>query len=121
MRFIVSGLPFRDLLLEPLFLIDRIVQLRIGIGDFLTANKQLETFHETGVIGFLLRKRRQLQRIINDEGRLDQFRLHKGIEQFCQHLCGGVFFLKMNFILQRKSNRFFRICHRFLRHASNLR
>ena len=50
MRFFIPRLTFGNLLFEPPFLIDGVVQFGIRISNLFAANEQLETFHQVGII-----------------------------------------------------------------------
>src|SRR6188508_2313312 len=58
--------------LEARALIDRIVELAESICHFLAIDEELESFSETRAPSSWFGQRRNLLRIIDDEGRLDQ-------------------------------------------------
>ena len=70
-RFVVALLAQAHLFDETLFLIYRVVQLRIGIGQFLTVDHQLETLGQCRITAVFLGERRHFHRIVGDKGRLD--------------------------------------------------
>ena len=67
---------------ETLLLIDRVVQLGISIRQFLAIYHQLETLCQPRLGAVHLRQRRHLDRIIGDEGRLDERPLTELAEDF---------------------------------------
>ena len=58
--------------LKAFALIDRVVQLRISIGNFLTTYHKFKAFGEVLIRTVFLGKRRHLFRIVGDKGRLDK-------------------------------------------------
>ena len=71
-RFLVAFFAHGDLHLEPPALLLRIVQLGIGVADLHAAGEDLEALHHLGFVGFVLGKRRGLDRKIVDDGRLNE-------------------------------------------------
>ena len=69
--FVIAFFSQAHLLDEALILIDRVVQLRVGVGKFLTVDHQLETFGELRIVAVSLCQRRHLDGIVGDECRLD--------------------------------------------------
>ena len=57
---------------EPLLLIERVVQFGEGVAHLEPADEELETLHVLGVPRLCFRQGRDIPRIVNDEGRLDQ-------------------------------------------------
>ena len=64
-----------SLRLEALALVDRVVELAVGVAQLLAADDQLEALRQLGIAALGLRQRRHLPRVVGDEGRLDQLRL----------------------------------------------
>jgi len=79
-RLLVSPLALARLLLEPPPLIDGIVELGIGVGDLAPTDVELEAVDQARVAGLAPGQGRELDGEVGDEGRLDQARLHQGVE-----------------------------------------
>ena len=60
---------------EPLVLINRVVELRVGVSQFFAVDHQFEAFGQSGFAAMHLCERRHLHRIIGDERRLDELSL----------------------------------------------
>ena len=78
--FVVALLAEAELILEALLLIDRVVELGICVGQFLTIDHQLETLGQGGIIPVLLRQRTHLDGVIRDECGLNKGALAKFAE-----------------------------------------
>ena len=63
------------LLHKALVLVDRVIQLRVGISQLFAVYHQFEAFGESGFAAMHLRERGHLHRIIGDERRLDKLSL----------------------------------------------
>ena len=87
---VVAGRPLLELGLEPLQLHDRVVQLRVGVGEFHAADEQFEPVHEVRVPGQFLGEGAQLHRVVDDEGGLHQVRLRVELEQVAQQEARGL-------------------------------
>ncbi len=72
MRLFIAVRAHLQLRLEAAALLLRIVQLGEGVADFHARGVDLETFDEGGVVGFVLRERRHFDRVVVDDGRLQQ-------------------------------------------------
>src|SRR5262245_51806502 len=72
MRLLVAAFARLELRQKSIALVEWIVQFRIAVCDFHSADIQLESFDQTLVARLLLRQRRQLHWIIVDECRLNQ-------------------------------------------------
>src|SRR6267142_2517459 len=70
-RLFIAAFPLAKLLLEAAALLFRIVQLAEAIGDFQTADKNLESLYPFGFIGFVLGERRDCHRKVVDDRRLN--------------------------------------------------
>ena len=68
---VVAALAEFHLLLEACTLVDGVVQLGVGVGQFLAVDHQLEALGQFGVVAVTLAERRHLHGIVGDEGRLD--------------------------------------------------
>ena len=66
---LVAGRLGRRLGLEPRALVDRVVELRVGVGQLARGDDRLEALHEVGVGAVRARERRDLARVVVDEGR----------------------------------------------------
>ena len=71
------------------FLVQRIVQLGEGVAQFHAAHKPLEAFHGLRIARFTLRQRRNIARVIVQEGRLDKVGLQKVADQAVNQLTAG--------------------------------
>lgn len=71
-RFLVTAFSQSELILKALSLVDRIVQLGIGIGYFLTIYKELKTLNESGFGPVLFGEWRHFHRIVDEESRLNE-------------------------------------------------
>ena len=74
--FVISQITQLQLIFEAFALIDRIIQLREGIGIFLSVDEQLIAVCEARVIGVLLGQRRDRYRMAIQIRRLDQGLFH---------------------------------------------
>ncbi len=70
------------MLFEAFALVDRVVQFRIGVGDFLAVYKQFEALHEARFAAVFFCQRRHFHRVIDQERRLDEIGLHFFAENF---------------------------------------
>ena len=59
------------MVLETLQLIDRVIELGVGVRHFLTVDHQLEALGELWVVAVLFTQWRHLHGVVGDEGRLD--------------------------------------------------
>src|SRR3990172_1163763 len=82
----VSRLPFPYLLLEPLPLVYRVVNLGKGVRDFPARDQKLETVGYRGVKRVFPRKRRDVGRIMGDKGRIEELRLRHLLEYLGDNL-----------------------------------
>src|SRR5207248_9273994 len=81
MRLFIAALALGELLLEAARLLIGIVEFGECVGDLHSADVQLEAFDETGIVAALLRQRRNLDRKIGDEGRIDQMFFSDRLEE----------------------------------------
>ena len=81
MGFFVPGFMLGGLGFESLTLIERVIQFREGVGDFTARNIELETIGERRIRVFPARQRRNLNRVVRDEGWLLQTRLNGQVLQ----------------------------------------
>ncbi len=91
MGFPVAQALHFHLLFEPAALVHRVVQLRERVGEFTSADEQLEPFREIGVVRMPLRQGRYLHGIIGNEGRVHQVVLHEALEKPVDHLSPAQF------------------------------
>ena len=68
--FVVTGLLLSDLLLEAKSLLERIVQLRVGVAELLPAHEALETFAQTRARAMVLGQGRHHLRVTDCNGRV---------------------------------------------------
>ena len=92
-RFVVAGLAQFDLMLEAFDLVERVVQLGIGVGELGAADEELKTLGEVGLRGFPLREDRDLDGVVDDEGRLLEVLLDERVVERDENLAPGVFAL----------------------------
>src|SRR5437867_3600801 len=87
-RLLVAGPPGRGLLLEARPLVARVVQLGERVAQLEATGVPLEPLDETVSTGPALgqRRARELDRVVDQEGRLDQPRLDPGREQLVEDL-----------------------------------
>ena len=83
---VVAHVLGRHLGAEALGLIHRVVQLGEGVAVLVAQDEQLEALSELGVLRMLLRQRRDLQRVVDDEGGLDELLLRHGLEDLGDEL-----------------------------------
>jgi hypothetical protein len=69
------------LLAEARELVDRVVQLAVGVSHLVLRDEQLEPIDEQWVVPLALGERGELGREVDDERRLDQCRLNQGLER----------------------------------------
>ena len=69
---VVAFLAQTQLLLEALFLVDGVVELAIGVSQFLAADEELEAFGEVGIVAVALAEGRHVDGVVCDEGGLYQ-------------------------------------------------
>ena len=86
MRFVVTAIALGDLLLEALVLLHRVVQLAEGVAQLEAAGEELKPLHVGRVVGLGLGERRDLHRVVVDDGRLNQERLHNRFEEVVDRL-----------------------------------
>ena len=89
MRFLIAGGALGELRLEAAALLDRIVELAEGVGDFEAADVELEALDRVGIVGALLRQRRHFGRKVVDERRLDQVLFPERLEDRAGDLAGA--------------------------------
>ncbi len=80
MRFLVAPLALRRLLLEAAALVDRVVELGVGIGELAPAHVELEAVHQPRLPLLLLGERGQLDREVHHEGGLHERGLDERVE-----------------------------------------
>ena len=85
-RFVVALVGQAHLIHETLFLVDGVVELRVGVGQFLAVDHQLETLGQAGLAAVHLRQRRHFHRVVGDEGGLDELAFARFAEDFVDQL-----------------------------------
>ena len=70
--------------LEARALVDRVVQLGIGVGHLPAVHEELEALHIVGVVGLFLGQRGNFDRVIHHERRLNQVLLDELLEEQVQ-------------------------------------
>ena len=85
-HFFVAGGALGDLQLEPAALIVGIVELGKGVGDFHRGAEQLVAVGQFGVAGFALGQRREHDRVVVDERRMQQFGLDDTLEDLVERV-----------------------------------
>ena len=78
-------------MLEAFDLVERVVQLGIGVGELGAADEELKTLGEVGLRGFPLREDRDLDGVVDDEGRLLEVLFDKLVIERDEDLAPGVF------------------------------
>src|SRR5579863_4250150 len=68
------------LVLEPVALLGRVVQLAEGVSDLHAADVQLEALDKVRVVRLLLRQWRHLEREVDNESRLDEIAFRRGFK-----------------------------------------
>ena len=63
--------------LEALALVDRVVEFGVGVGELPPSDEGLEALYEGGVVGLALGEGRDLDGIVDQEGRLDEVGLNE--------------------------------------------
>ncbi len=96
-----------NLSMETLSLIDGVVELGEGVGVLVADDEQLETLGQLGVVGLLLGKRAHLERVVDDEGRLDELLLGNGLENLSDKLALAPSLLGMTAVLLEDGNQLF--------------
>ena len=90
MRLGVTGATHLRLLREARVLLLGVVQLRVAVADLHTAAEHLEALGQRRVAGHAARQRRQLDRVVDQEGRLDQVRLDEVRQRVVDELRPGL-------------------------------
>src|SRR5207237_9457334 len=80
MGLLVAARALSKLLLEATPLFFRIIQLAEGVTDFQASNKNLEAFHPVGFVPFIFGERRNGQRKIVNNCRLEKLRFGHRLE-----------------------------------------
>ncbi len=71
---------------EPLFLIDRVIELVERVRVLMAADEEFEAIGELGIVGKLLRKGRDLERMLGHERRLNELVFDEGLEDLGNEL-----------------------------------
>ena len=84
MCLVVTGFLEAGLLIEAPPLVDGIIQLREGIGNFHARHEKLESLSKVGVVAMRLRERTELPGVVHHKGGLDQLRLNQLPRKVCR-------------------------------------
>mmetsp|Transcript_8923 Transcript_8923/g.24044 ORF Transcript_8923/g.24044 Transcript_8923/m.24044 type:complete len:656 (-) Transcript_8923:29-1996(-) len=110
---VVSGSLGARLLLKQLALPDRVIQLRIRVGDLLGVDEQLEPLRHARQVAVPLGQRRHDLRVVADEGGVDALRLeelaHKLVEQPRRGLRRRAVHVVLGAEVHQKQPRLFRV------------
>ena len=93
-RFLVALILFTGLIREALALVERIVELAEGVGEFPSVDEKFEAVSHIGVLFVALRERRDDGRVADDECRLDEVFLDIFLKENRQDIetrVGGVY------------------------------
>src|SRR2546422_4516290 len=105
-----------ELLLEAPALILGVVQLGEGVGDLVTRHEELEAVDEARVAVVAARERRELERELGDEDRLDEERLHDRFEDRREEMAGGRVRVRRDPAARRQTPQTLAIEHALRRH-----
>ena len=86
---VVAFGPLLGLLDEAAALVDGVVELRVGVGVLVAADKEFEPVHDVPAARLQLGQRRILDGVVDDEGGLQELLLHEGVETLRQDLATG--------------------------------
>ena len=78
---------------EALTLVNRVIQLGIGVGHFPAVDEEFKAFHMLRIVRFALGQRGDFNRMLGQEGRLDQVFFYKGVKEQIQNIALLVAFL----------------------------
>ena len=95
---LISGCRIGILLSETFSLIDRIVQLRVGVCHLPAVHEEFKTFYIVGIVRFFLCKRRNLDRMIHNKSRLDQVFLYIFLKEQIQDIPFSVSVFEFNLV-----------------------
>ena len=93
--------------LEALALVNRVVQLGVGVAHLSAVDEELKALHIIRVVRLLLRERRNLNRVVGHEGRLNHVLLAEGLKEEVQNIASLVSLLECDALLLRDSSRLF--------------
>ncbi len=84
--FVVASLAEAELLFEALALVEGIVELGVGVGDFFAVDNEFESLGELWVVAVFFTEGRHFDGVIDDEGGLDEvgfaFFAKDGVDEF---------------------------------------
>lgn len=89
LRLVVTLVLLASLLLETQALVERIVQLGVGVDNLLLADESLETLAQTDVLAVVLGQRRHHLGVASDEGGVDAGLLDELTNQLVEHASVG--------------------------------
>ena len=87
--FLVALVPQLHLTLEPLLLVDGVVELGEGVAHFAAADEQLKPLGEPVILGGTLGQRGDVHGMHGDEGGLDELLLHLLVKALVQGAAPG--------------------------------
>ena len=94
-------------MLEAFDLVERVVQLGVGVGELGAADEELKALGEVGLRGFPLREDRDLDGVVDDEGRLLEVLFDEFVVERDEDLAPGVLaLLDFDMFLLRDFERF---------------
>ena len=99
---IIAGCRIGILLCEALALVDGVVELGISVAHLPAVHEHLKSLYIAGLIGILLCKRRDLDRMIHNKSRLDQVLLDILLKEEVEDISLGMAFFKFDVMLLRK-------------------
>ena len=106
-RFLVARSKRRVLRRKTLSLVDRVVQLGVRVAHFPRVDEQLKALHLRRVARLLFRQRRNRQRVVHDERRLNELLLAVFLKEQVDDVAFRVTLLIFNVVLFCKRLRFF--------------
>ena len=107
MSFVVAPFAFLHLFDKAVALIDRIVQFAEAVGQLAAVNKAFKTIGQQGIIRVLLAQRRNFQRVVRNDRRLNQVFFYVIFKAAVDNLADAVVFAVFDVQLVGNSPRFF--------------
>ena len=92
---------------ETLALVDRVIQLGVSIAHLASVDIKLEALHHGRVVGFPLCQRRDLNRMIDNEGRLDHFLLTELVKEQVDDVTSKMMGFELDVLFLRDGFRLF--------------
>lgn len=107
MSFVVAPFAFLHLFDKAVALVDRIVQFAEAVGQLAAINKAFKTIGQQGIIRVLLAQRRNFQRVVRNDRRLNQVFFYVIFKAAVDNLADAVVFAVFDVQLVGNSPRFF--------------